>query len=190
MLASATAAGSPSTAVITWVGYDAPQTIVPEAALERYADGAKQDLDRFQDGLRATHEGAPSHNTVLGHSYGSTVIGHAARDEGLNADELVFVGSPGVGVGNAGELHFPTEHVHATVAEHDMIHMSNEALADVHGPDPAGSQFGAQVFTSKPGTEGHWFLEGLSGAAHSQYWDNNNDALINMGLVIAGRPTY
>src|SRR5256885_2058344 len=80
MLASATKAGSPSTSVITWIGYDAPQSI-PSAASESYAEGAKKDLDRFQDGLRATHEGPPSHNTVLGHSYGSTVIGHTAHSE-------------------------------------------------------------------------------------------------------------
>lgn len=188
MLGAAVDAGSPSTAVVTWVGYDAPQNIVPEASYERFADGAKKDLDRFQDGLRASHEGAPSHNTVLGHSYGTTVIGHAARDEDLNADELVFVGSPGVGVGNAGELNFPTDHVHATVAEHDIIHLSNmEDPHDVHGPDPTAGHFGAQVFTSAPGTPG-WAL-GYSGEAHSQYWGDRNAALENMGRIIAGEPT-
>jgi hypothetical protein len=189
MLQAAKNAGSPSTAVITWVGYDAPQNIVPEAAYERFADGAKQDLDRFQDGLRATHDGAPSHNTVLGHSYGSTVIGHAARDEGLNADELVFVGSPGIGVGNASELNFPTDHVYATVAEHDIIHLSNvEDPYDVHGPDPTAGHFGAHVFASNPGTPGEWYTGGYSGEAHSQYWDDGNAALKNMGSIIAGQP--
>jgi hypothetical protein len=188
MLQAAANAGSPSTAVITWVGYEAPQNVVPEAAEEQFADGAKKNLDRFQDGLRATHEGAPSHNTVLGHSYGSTVIGHAARDEGLNADELVFVGSPGVGVGNAGGLNFPTDHIYATVADHDIIHMSNiEDPHDVHGPDPAGTQFGAHVFASAPGTAGPWYTGGYSGAAHSQYWGTTNPALENMGKIIAGQ---
>jgi pimeloyl-ACP methyl ester carboxylesterase len=186
MLDAAERAGSPSTAVITWVGYDAPQDL-PEAALERYADRAKQDLDRFQDGLRASHEGAPSHNTVLGHSYGSTVIGHAASTEGLNADELVFVGSPGVGVGNASELNFPADHVYATVADHDIIHLSNiEDPYDVHGPDPTSSQFGARVFASDPGTSGSWYTGGYSGAAHSQYWEKSNPALDSMGRIIAG----
>ncbi|MFL6140376.1 MAG: alpha/beta hydrolase [Labedaea sp.] len=190
MLAAAAEAGSPSTSVITWVGYDAPQNIVPEAGYESFADGAKKDLDRFQDGLRATHEGAPSHNTVLGHSYGSTVIGHAARDEGLNADELVFVGSPGVGVVNASQLNFPPDHVHASVAAHDMIHLANTGnpLFDPHGPDPTSGGFGAQVFTSDPGTPG--FGGTYSGAAHSEYWEKNNDALKNMGRIIAGMPTY
>lgn len=190
MLGAAATAGSPSTAVITWIGYDAPQDL-PEATSPSYAAGAKKDLDRFQDGLRASHEGPPSHNTVLGHSYGSTVIGHTAHGEGLDADELVFVGSPGVGVSNAAELNFPTDHVHATEAEHDRIRLSNiPGPYDVHGPDPTGNDFGARAFTSKPGTEGPWFTGGTSGEAHSQYWDSNNHALINMGLIIAGRPTY
>lgn len=190
MLAAAVDAGSPSTAVITWVGYDAPQNIVPEAGFESFADGAKKDLDRFQDGLRATHEGAPSHNIVLGHSYGSTVIGHAARDEGLNVDDVVFVGSPGVGVANAGQLNVPTGHVYATVAEHDMIQVANTGnpLFDPHGPDPASGGFGAHVFASDPGTAGPGGT--YSGAAHSQYWEKNNDALKNMGRIIAGVPTY
>jgi len=33
---------------------------------------------------------------VLGHSYGSTVIGHTAQQgDGINADAVIFVGSPG-----------------------------------------------------------------------------------------------
>jgi hypothetical protein len=126
MVQAARTAGSPSTSVITWDGYAAPQSIFPQAAEDKWADGAKQDLDRFQDGLRASHEGAPAHNTVIGHSYGTTVVGHAARDGDLNADDVVFVASPGVGVSNADQLHLdgvPQDqvgrHVHSTVAQHD-----------------------------------------------------------------------
>ena len=55
---------------------------------------------------------------------------------------------------------------------------------------PAGPGWGGEVFTSSPGTEGPWYEGGLSGAAHSEYWNPNNKALDNMGRVIAGRPTY
>jgi pimeloyl-ACP methyl ester carboxylesterase len=195
MLASAGRVGSPSTSVITWIGYDAPQSIFPDAASESYAESAKKDLDRFQDGLRATHQGPPSHNTVLGHSYGSTVIGHTARDEGINADALVFVGSPGVGVNNVTELNFPADHVYATVAEHDIIHLANmEDPEDIHEIDPTAEDFGAKVFGSDPGTEGPWILGGLSEEAHSQYWDiydngAENKSLRNMGRIIAGQHT-
>jgi len=191
MYNSAIRKGSPSTAVITWVGYDAPQDLL-QAAGEADADKAKKDLDRFQDGLRATHQGVPSHNTAIGHSYGSTVVGHAARDGVLNVDDVVFVGSPGVGVDHARDLNMPPEHVHATVADHDMIKLTNAhgMGPDPLGPSPATADFGGDVFTSKPGTEGPWQHLGYSFAAHSEYWDENNDSLANLGLVIAGKPTY
>ncbi len=194
MWAVATTAGSPSTAVITWLGYDAPDAIT-DAANEKYADGGKAALAGFQDGLRETHQGAPSHNTVLGHSYGTTVVGHAAHDGGLAADELVFVASPGVGAHDVGELHLDGvdpgrvgEHVHATVAEHDMINLANLEIAGydlVLGQDPTDADFGGRVFTSAPGTDG---FGGHSQAAHSEYWEDNNPSLRNIGLIIAGKP--
>lgn len=202
MVKAAQEAGSPSTAVITWQGYDAPGTLL-DAASESYADNGKARLDSFQDGLRESHQGAPSHNTVIGHSYGTTLVGHAARD-GLSADDLVFVASPGVGTDNASQLHLDGvsqadvgQHVHATVAAHDMIKVTNFGLPplfghhlDPLGPDPADPDFGGDVFTSDPGTKGPWYEGGLSGAAHSEYWNPNSKALDNMGRVIAGRPTY
>ncbi|GAA4530138.1 hypothetical protein GCM10023192_18100 [Amycolatopsis samaneae] len=206
MVTSAREVGSPSTAVVTWLGYDAPDELV-NAGSESYADNGKAALGDFQDGLRATHQGdEPSHNTVLGHSYGTTVVGHASRDGGLNADELVFVASPGVGVGNASGLHLDGvsqadigHHVHSTAAEHDMIKVTNiEVTEDIGsgpedialGPDPAAAKFGGRVFTSDPGTEGPWYTGGLSGAAHSEYWNHNSKSLNNIGRIIAGAPTY
>jgi hypothetical protein len=195
MARAADNAGSPSTSVITWVGYAAPQDLA-EAADPSFAENAEYDLDQFQNGLRATHEGVPSHNTVIGHSYGSTVIGHTAASDGLNADDVVFVGSPGVGVDNAADLNMSPDHVHATTAEHDIIRASNLDLSivtgfdtDVHGPDPTGRDFGANVFESDPGTKGSDYAGGLSSEAHSQYWDHGNKALENMGLIIAGEST-
>lgn len=199
MYASARDAGSPSTSVITWIGYDAPQKVW-NAAETDYADNAKEDLGRFQDGLRVTHEGAPSHNTVLGHSYGTTVVGHAARDETLSADELVFVASPGTGTEHASELNIDPKHVHSTTAEHDIIRVTNvdpfdldhsdsAVNGDPHGIDPTNPKFGGNVFESDPGTEGPWVAGGLSEAAHSEYWNEGNPALRNMGKIIAGEST-
>ncbi|MFC5107547.1 alpha/beta hydrolase [Kibdelosporangium philippinense] len=195
MADAAKKADSPSTSVIAWIGYDAPQHPIFEAPFDSYADGAKKDLDRFQDGLRATHEGPKSHNVVLGHSYGSTVIGHTARDEQLDVDGVIFVGSPGVGVDKIEELHLPPDQVHATVAENDIIRQSNnphsfddpiERSMDIHGPDPADARFGGHVFASDPGTPSWPFG---SGAAHSEYWESRNIGLANMGRIIAGKPT-
>lgn len=199
MLDSAARAGSPSTSVITWIGYDAPQNPVLEAGFESYADDAKKDLDRFQDGLRATREGERSHNTLVGHSYGTTVIGHAARDEMLDVDRLALLASPGTGTNNVSELNMPPGSVFATEADNDIIRLANPdsndfavratGLDDIdpHGLDPTDPAFGGKVFRSDPGTPGPF--GSYSVAAHSEYWDDNNIALDNMGRIIAGRPT-
>ncbi|TCO52372.1 alpha/beta hydrolase [Actinocrispum wychmicini] len=191
MAMSALKAGSPSTSVITWLGYEAPHNIVPDAAEDKWADNGKGALNRFQDGLRATHSGSPSHNTVIGHSYGTTLVGHAARDGSLNANEVVFVASPGVGVTHAKDLHLTgvtdvSQHVHSTVARHDPIQLA----AGIHGPSPTGLSFGGTTFKSDPGAAGPWYELGWNAAVHSQYWDPGNAALVNMGNVIAGKPTF
>ena len=68
------AAPDRSTSVIAWLGYDAPDSLPAAARIEPAALAAPA-LHRFQAGLRATHGGTPSHNTVVGLSYGSTVVG-------------------------------------------------------------------------------------------------------------------
>ena len=102
---AALAPGERSAAVL-WLDYDAPDSL-NEAASAGQARDAGPALHRFQEGLRATHEGPPARQTVLGHSYGSLVVGMAAREHGLAADALVFVGSPGVGASHAAELGVP-----------------------------------------------------------------------------------
>ncbi|WP_431868050.1 alpha/beta hydrolase [Nocardiopsis eucommiae] len=167
-------------AVISWIGYDAPN--IPEAAGKGRAEGAVDDLSSFQDGLRATHRNSSqSNNTVIGHSYGSTVVGHTAQgDGGLNADEIVLVGSPGTNSRHASELGFLAEDVHASTAENDGI---TGFTGLTHGADPTSPDFGATVFESAPGSsDGAWPLRD----AHSQYFLDGSPSLRYMGEVIAG----
>ncbi|WP_430782596.1 alpha/beta hydrolase [Actinoplanes sp. G11-F43] len=83
---AALAAPDQSTSAVYWLGYDAPDQVHNAISSDYARDGAPS-LTRFQDGLRATHEGdTPSRNTVLGHSYGSTVIGNAAKNGELAND--------------------------------------------------------------------------------------------------------
>ncbi|MFC6080448.1 alpha/beta hydrolase [Sphaerisporangium aureirubrum] len=90
-------------ASIAWLGYAAPQwgSAGPKhtpATLEDAEAGAPA-LAAFAVGLHAAHQAATDARfTVLGHSYGSTVTGLAARLRPKSfADQLIFVGSPGVG---------------------------------------------------------------------------------------------
>ena len=171
--------GSPSIAVIAWDGYEAPQLLLPDAARQRYADDAQPLLRSFQDGLRATHDGPPSRNTVLGYSYGSTVVGHTARDGHLDADALVFVASPGVGVDDVRGLHRPPGTVYATTGPDDPIELTHAwwlgPADDALGQDPSAPGFGARVFRS----DAH--------AGHSDYWRSGNVSLRSFGRIATGR---
>jgi hypothetical protein len=172
---------SATTAAVFWLGYDAPDSI-PQAGQSGFAEDGGKDLGGFQTGLRATHEGeTPSRNTVLGHSYGSTVIGHGAMSSSINADAVVFVGSPGVDVNNADELSglHPSQ-VYATRAENDAI----ARIPDwdiIHGNDPTRDDFGATVFASDPGDPDN------EGATHSKYWDDGNVSRTNFAYVVTGQ---
>ncbi|MER5466108.1 alpha/beta hydrolase [Streptomyces sp. NPDC002668] len=117
--ASDNLANGQSVSTITWLGYDAPQDIVKDAPFSHYADDGAPKLNSFVDGLRASHEGERDHLTVTGHSYGSTVVGSAARQGHLDADDIFVAGSPGMQVGNAADLDVPKGHVYAAEADSD-----------------------------------------------------------------------
>ncbi|WP_258347904.1 alpha/beta hydrolase family protein [Saccharopolyspora gregorii] len=152
-------------------------------AQDGFAVEAKGELARFQEGLRATHEGEPSHNTVLGHSYGSTVAGYAARDHGMATDEIVFLGSPGVGVEHARELGVPPEHVWSGTSGDDVIDHATPSLdprdffdgEDDHwfGMNPSDPHFGARSLETDPD------------GGHTDYWDRRT-SLESMARVVAG----
>ncbi|PYE17623.1 alpha/beta hydrolase family protein [Williamsia limnetica] len=174
---------SAQTAVVTWFGYDAPPNLI-EAGAGVYAARGADPLAKFQDGLRATHEGAGrSHNTIISHSYGTVVAAEAASGRrALNVDDVVFVASPGLGgPDDVGDLNLAgpddranSRRVWATVSTDDVINL----IEVVHGADPHDGGFGAQVFASERGP-------GVSLEAHSNYWDENSVSLLNMGRIIA-----
>ncbi|MER5264979.1 alpha/beta hydrolase [Actinosynnema sp. NPDC002837] len=185
-------------AVIAWVGYDAPDSIIPEAGRSIYADNAELALDRFQDGLRATDTQDRAHLTVVGHSYGTTVVGQTARDHGLNADDVVLVSSPGAGVHHVSELGLDGvdpahvgERVHATTSPDDPINYTNPEIATMpatprnpepptfdpfHGRTPADPRFGARVFESPAGWD----------QPHSAPFEPGHPAVDEIGDIIAG----
>lgn len=173
------------TAGVLWLGYDAPDNPALNAPWPKYAEVGAPELRSFQAGLRETHDGPPSHNVVLGHSYGSTVVGHAAAG-GLRADDLIFVGSPGVGVDSAAELHLDGAgdagaHVWASTAKHDVIRIAGLDDTMAHGENPAGAGFGGRQFASADGT---W---SDPVGTHSQYWDQGNPARKNIAYIVTGQ---
>ena len=154
-------------ATIQWLGYDTPEGAT---ALGRGAarPGARA-LPDFLDGIRAQRD-ERLHVSVVAHSYGSLVAGLSRLDEGLQTDELVFIGSPGVGAGSAEELgHGGELNVWVGAARNDVI--SGSAW---HGPNPHGPLFGADRFHTGD----------ISG--HSSYFREGSLSLLNLGRIVAG----
>lgn len=166
-------------AAVMWLGYAAPNQVALGARLDPARQGGA-DLRRFQEALhqRARDRGAVQRLTVLGHSYGTVVVGQAARpgSAGLRADAIVLSGSPGVGVNHAGELVLhPTRQeapqVHAVTGRADPIGLVGTSKSGPHGVDPSSAAFGANRWPS--------------GADHTSYWDDP-DFLRRTGEVARG----
>ncbi len=146
-------------------------------ALPDDAQAGAPALDRFAAGLAAAHIGTPAHTVMLGHSYGSLVVGEAAtRAPGHLATDLAFVGSPGVGVNHAPQLGLPAAHVYAGEASNDPV-----AHLGQFGTDPASVGFGGKTFAVAAGS----LWPPLS--AHAQYWDPGSPSLLNLAHIVDGQ---
>ncbi|WP_313750665.1 alpha/beta hydrolase [Streptomyces parvus] len=177
-------AGGKEVSTITWLGYDAPQSVVKDAPFRHYADDGAPAFNQFVDGLNvANGTDSGGHHTVIGHSYGTTLIGSAARQGELNADDVVFAGSPGVQVGEASQMDVPKGHVWNEEAEDDPV---PDLGRFGHGGSqwrfgggvaiiPSDELFGANQM-STGGSEGH-----------SEYWVRDTDSLRNQAAVVTGQ---
>jgi hypothetical protein len=176
--------------VTTWLGYDRPMSVLEQAPWPSYAEHGAGALDSFEDGIRASHVGGPSIDTVIGHSYGTTLVGAAASGQHhLAAENVIAVASPGMLVDHASDLHI--NHggsVYAMTDPHDPIGPANIFTQFTLGPNPTGADFGAHDLYAGTnlGTGPDKSFPSL--AAHSGYWNANTPSLANLGAVIAGVP--
>ncbi|MBO2457297.1 alpha/beta hydrolase [Actinomadura violacea] len=182
-----THAGSVST--ITWLGYDAPQSIPLEAPFRSYADNGAPALNRFADGLHTSHQGDPTHMTMIGHSYGTTVIGSAATHGHLQTNDIIFAGSPGVEAARASDLGIGSQHVYTERAPRDPVPplgMHTELPGRIGGlaSIPGSAMFGGRTLDYGTDPEG-WDL----GHAHSSYWNPFSTSLNNQAKVLTGNMT-
>ncbi|MFE9783188.1 alpha/beta hydrolase [Streptomyces sp. NPDC005775] len=213
----------PSSAAIVWLGYDAPQSPDGLHSLDvmrdERAEGGGMAFHQFMGGLSSTNENSDAHMTAIGHSYGSRTVGAATQHGGgiPGVDDIVLVGSPGVGVDRAEDLGVGKDHVFVGAAENDVVTrlpskqqsvfgaagwaaagpLGARLLGDAadqgdddlwFGRDPASRSFGARRFQVDEGPQ-LVSSEGLSIDAHSRYFDPNRDAVSanNIALVTAGR---
>lgn len=173
-------------ATVAWIGYDAPEGI--GVLSERMAAAGGDRLTLAVDGLRADRAHDPAHLTVIGHSYGSTAVSLAATGpEGLAADDVVLVGSPGAGDAEvAADLGLAPGRVWVLRNSLDPV-----AALGVVGPvglgeDPALDTWGAirlRAESATPRTSwADWPL-----ADHASYFQPGGEELDNLARVVAGR---
>lgn len=193
------AAGEESTATILWLGYNAPDLSssggsvfsaldMTTVANAEAAAGAGRSLADFTQALRTTAEGDGAHLTLVGHSYGSTVVAEAGV-EGALADDFALLGSPGAG--SARTALDLTEGGEAQVwvasADHDPVSLlggREPAPADsALGVDPAWEGFGAQRIAADDGQVAISALEDN----HTSYLEGESLAGV-AEIVGGGRP--
>ena len=115
----------------------------------------------------------------MGHSYGSTLVGEAAKGDGRApiADDIIAVGSPGLQVSRANELGIEADHVWGMGSPFVKDQVPTMGKLMGLGEDstvPTDPDFGGNVMHSdSPG--------------HSGYWEGNSVSLQNQAAVISGR---
>lgn len=169
------AGGRGNFAVIAWLGYDTPDGVDISAAREDLARAGAVALDRFVAGLVAIRPHATI--ALLGHSYGSTVVGLAASHLPSNVTDIAVFGSPGMGVDNVTQLH-TTARVWAGQSKRDWIRLvpGIRVLGLGHGTKPTDPGFGARVFTTADVPD------------HDHYLSPGTDSLANLARIATARP--
>ncbi|MFD3650306.1 alpha/beta hydrolase [Streptomyces cyaneofuscatus] len=214
-----------STASIVWLGYDAPQLPDGDGVAGYFAVMGTARAEKgglayrdFMGGIAATNGNEDPHLTAIGHSYGSRTVGAAAAVPGgiPGVDDIILVGSPGVGVDHAVDLGVGSRHVFVGAADNDPVtKLPSKAqvvvggvglvvggpggaylagdLADPgdddlwFGKDPASKAFGARRFPVADGPP----LVGGGGVnldAHSNYFSPERDAVSadSIALIVSG----
>jgi pimeloyl-ACP methyl ester carboxylesterase len=160
--------------MVAWLGYDTPDGLAPSAAREDLARAGAAALQRFVAGLTAVRPQATI--ALLGHSYGSTVIGLAASELPRQVTDIAVFGSLGLGVDDVTQLG-TTARVWAGQSSGDWIRWipGVRVFGLGHGTKPIDSDFGARVF-------------GTSDVAdHDHYLSPGTDSLANLaGIAVSG----
>jgi hypothetical protein len=205
--ATARTARTARTSTIAWMGYDAPShpafhggrlaprelTDLVRTVGEGAAEEGGHELVEFVDQLREVN--AHTDVTVVGHSYGSTTTAHAAVD-GLAADRLVFLGSPGLGdeVDRAADLGLAPGAVFAGASDRDPVtwlggpHRLARHEVDTHGvglgEDPSQVDFGATRIAGADGPRFHLDSLGQVVLNHNAYLAPGSRFTDNVAAVV------
>lgn len=189
------------TAVIAWMGYDAPNDFTdPRIATPMLARIGGAALAEDVNGLWVTHLGVGQNVTVLGHSYGSTTVADAFALGGMHANDAVLLGCPGTDLAHsAASFHLDGGRVYVGAASTDPISMLGQldslsqyvnrgnlagqlqGLAVGLGTDPAGDGFGSVRFRAEVPNS-----DGINPHDHSYYYHRGSEALRSMADIASG----
>ncbi len=198
---------SPDVATVAWLGYDPPGGTgdlsrwhdLPSAMREDRAVNGAAGLQHFMSGMVWRPD---QHVSVLGHSYGSVVVMHAAAGSGLPmADKVVTLGSPGSASFNSvGDLALDKDQTFYTLAaDGDIVSGAYgdliPGLAGGWGPSTVGPwppDIGTSRMPSDPGFGGirvetdAWASATSDSEGHSQYYAAGSGGLLSVQAIVAG----
>lgn len=165
----------PRGAVVAWLGYETPGTVSTTVLTATRAEDAAPRLRNFVDRLRGV-VGRSAHVSLLCHSYGTVVCGHAAPELGVS--DIVVLGSPGTGAASAAALHTPARVWAARGSADWVAHVPHTSLGLFgttvgFGTDPVSPSFGARVFRA-------------GDAGHSDYFAPGSESLANLTRIVLG----
>ena len=189
-----------SVATIAYIGYDCPQTFGEAKELERAQTGG-QALTKHLEGIANVRamEGKGLHQSVIGHSFGTTTSSYGVKDAGAGVvQEYAVMGSPGV-AGTAGDMNVPEGHAYAMGFDRrsddetkgslltllfggkDPMIAYDEVLGAPNGFDPEPAR-GGNFVSLDPGTP-----KGNVGSAHSAYLTDGSTAQAKLADIVSGK---
>lgn len=202
------------TAVLAWMGYDAPefetqwqQAVTDPSNLEQVgtpwrARQAGALLAADVNGLAATHDAStPRHVTVLGHSYGSTTVADAFANSGMRANDTVLTGCPGTDLArSAADFHLDGGRLYVGATSTDAISWIGEAGSGLPNglnatlDQPLGPLAGLGADPAHAGFGAVRFHAEVAGSHsvmpwfsdHSHYYDVGSEALHNITEIVTG----
>jgi hypothetical protein len=195
---------------LSWIGYDAPSGWDSgRVAFEGSATDGGNRLADTLDGIRASQD-QRSHLTVIGHSYGSTTMGHALSDHDVDVDEAIAIGSPGLGANADDVSEIDVRDGHFFVGRN-----SDDPVADLGdkgwvnkglafgsglGNDPSTDDFGGRRFEAEdtgrtnpdqpfdvPGLDPGEILDHWNSIEmHTSYYEPDSESLWNLSQIVSG----
>lgn len=184
-------AGTESCVAVSWMGYDAPETIPKAGVSPDLAREHAGDLRSYSAGLDAVEsmDGEDAPHAAVAYSYGSTTLGAAASDPGgLAADRMIHVGSPGASVDSIDEQWIDEGGTSRKAETNEVVGVTSRwdavpwwSVTGLLGAPPGTEGFGGlAVDVTEPGS-GPKSVQDV----HSQYFDKGTVSLEEIGRLVA-----